>query len=356
MEADLHALYQSAKSRCTLFMSKVKALAAHAPGAPLEAWEFEMPALGAEEVEIDVEYCGVCHSDLSMWHSDRGMTTFPFVLGHEVIGTVSAVGTAAKKLKVGARVGLGWISGSCMSCEQCLSGHQNICPNSEATIVARFGGFAQKTRAHWAWAIPLPDSLDPALYGPMFCGGITVFQPIVLGEVKPTDKVAVIGIGGLGHMALQFLKNWGCEVTAFTSHDSKIEEAKKLGAHLAVNSRDAAAIKAVAGQFDFILSTVNVTLDWNDILGALAPGGRLHLVGAALEPVPVPAFTLISGEKSVAGSPTGPPQTTATMLEFCARHGIAPVVEQFPMSRANEALKHLEDGLARYRVVLKMDL
>jgi len=356
MEADLHALYGGAPSRLHLFMSKVKALAAHSAGASLEAFEFELPALGAEEVEIDVEYCGICHSDLSMWHGDWGMTSFPFVPGHEVIGTVSAVGTAAKKLKVGDRVGLGWISGSCMSCEQCLSGRQNICPNSEATIVGRFGGFAQKTRAHWAWAIPLPDSLAPALFGPMFCGGITVFQPLILGEVKPIDKVAVIGIGGLGHIALQFLKSWGCEVTAFTSSDSKIEEAKKLGAHKTVNSRDADAVKAVAGQFDFILSTVNVSLDWDGILAALAPSGRLHLVGVALEPVPVPAFTLISGEKSVAGSPTGPPQTTATMLEFCARHSIAPVVEQFPMSRANEAMKHLEDGLARYRIVLKMDL
>lgn len=356
MEADLHPLYRGAQSRPYLFMSKIKALAAHSAGAPLEPFEFEPPALGAEEVEIDVEYCGICHSDLSMWHGDWGMTTFPFVPGHEVIGRVSAVGTAAKNLKVGDRVGLGWLSGSCMSCEQCLSGRQNICPQSEATIVGRFGGFAQKTRAHWAWAIPLPDALDPALFGPMFCGGITVFQPIVLGEVKPTDKVAVIGIGGLGHIALQFLKNWGCEVTAFTSSDSKIEEAKKLGAHKTVNSRDPQAIKAVAGQFDFILSTVNVSLNWDDILGALAPRGRLHLVGATLEPVPVPAFSLIFGEKSIAGSPTGPPQTTATMLEFCARHAIAPIVEEFPMSRANEALKHLEDGLARYRVVLKMDL
>ena len=129
-----------------------------------------------------------------------------------------------------------------------------------------------------------------------------------------------------------------------------------MGAHLTVNSRDPEAIKAVAGEFDFILSTVNVSLDWDAVLSALAPGGRLHFVGAALEPVPVPAFALIGGEKSVAGSPTGPPQTTATMLDFCARHDIAPVVEEFPMTQANEAFKHLEDGKARYRIVLKMDL
>ncbi len=337
-------------------MSKVKALAAASKGAKLEPFEFEMPELGAEEVEIDVEYCGICHSDLSMWQNDWGMTQFPFVPGHEVIGTVSKVGSAAKKLKVGDRVGVGWISSSCMACKQCLSGHQNLCTNQEGMIVGRYGGFAQKTRAHWAWAIPLPEELDAAKFGPMFCGGITVFQPIVIGDVKPTDKVAVIGIGGLGHMALQFLASWGCEVTAFTSSESKVAEAKKLGAHDTIDSTDPEAIQAAQGRFDFILSTVNVSLDWEAILGALAPEGRLHFVGAALEPVPVPAMMLIGGEKSIAGSPTGPPATTATMLDFCARHDIAPITEEFPMSQANEAFQHLEEGKARYRIVLKQDL
>ncbi|BCM90086.1 aldehyde reductase Ahr [Abditibacteriota bacterium] len=337
-------------------MSKIKALAAQSKGAPLEPFEFELPELGAEEVEIAVEYCGICHSDLSMWNNEWGMTQYPFVPGHEVIGRVTAVGAAAKKHKVGDRVGLGWISASCMECKECLSGHQNICPNQEGTIVGRYGGFAEKTRAHWAWAIALPEALDASKFGPMFCGGITVFQPIVMSDVKPTDKVAVIGIGGLGHMALQFLHSWGCEVTAFTSSDSKIEEAKKLGAHKTLNSRDPEAIKSVAGTFDFILSTVNVSLDWDDILAALAPQGRFHIVGATLEPIPVGAFSLIPGEKSIAASPTGPPQTTATMLDFCARHDIAPIIEEFPMSQANEALKHLEDGKARYRIVLKQDL
>ena len=337
-------------------MSKIKALAAQSAGAPLEPFEFELPELGAEEVEIDVEYCGICHSDLSMWKNDWGQTQYPFVPGHEVIGTISHVGSAAKKLKVGDRVGLGWICGSCMACPQCLSGNQNLCPNLESTIVGRYGGFAQKVRAHWAWAIPVSDALDASKFGPMFCGGITVFQPIVMGEVKPTDKVAVIGIGGLGHIALQFLKSWGCEVTAFTSSPDKVEEAKKLGAHKTLDSTSDDEIKNAAGTFDFILSTVNVALDWPAILNALAPRGRLHLVGAALEPMNIGAFDLIGGEKSVAGSPTGPPQTTATMLDFCARHEIAPVTEEFPMSQANAAFEHLESGKARYRIVLKQDL
>jgi uncharacterized zinc-type alcohol dehydrogenase-like protein len=337
-------------------MSQIKALAATSAGAPLEPFTFEFGEIGPEEVEIAVEYCGICHSDLSMWNNDWGMTSYPFVPGHEVIGRVVSTGTNAKKIRVGDLVGLGWISSSCMACEQCLSGHQNLCPNGESTIVGRHGGFAERVRAHWAWAIPLPEELDAAKFGPMFCGGITVFQPIVMGEVKPTDKVAVIGIGGLGHMALQFLKGWGCEVTAFTSSDSKVDEAKSMGAHHVINTRDSEQIKSVEGKFDFILSTVNVTLDWNAVLAALAPKGRLHFVGAALEPVPIPAFALIGGEKSVAGSPTGPPQTSAKMLDFCSRHDIAPIVEEFPMSQANEAFQHLKDGKARYRIVLKNDL
>ena len=169
------------------------------------------------------------------------------------------------------------------------------------------------------------------------------------------DRGGVVGIGGLGHLALQFLNAWGCEVTAFTSSESKHEEAIRLGAHRAVVSTDAKALAKEAGKFDFILVTANVTLPWGAYLGALAPNGRLHFVGAVLEPVPVPAFALISGQKSVSGSPLGSPATTSQMLEFCARHEIAPEVERFPMSKINDAFEHLHAGKARYRIVLDAD-
>jgi uncharacterized zinc-type alcohol dehydrogenase-like protein len=188
--------------------------------------------------------------------------------------------------------------------------------------------------------------------GPLFCGGITVFNPIVQFGVQPTDRVGVIGIGGLGHLAVQFLSKWGCDVTAFTSTDAKADEAREMGAHHVVNSRDAGQLEAVAGSFDFILSTVNADLEWDSYLAALRPRGRLHLVGAAPSPIPVPAFGVIPGQKSVSGSPLGAPATTATMLEFCARHGIEAVTEHFPMSEVNEALDHLRSGKARYRIVL----
>ncbi len=211
-------------------------------------------------------------------------------------------------------------------------------------------------RANWTWVSPIPEGLDASSAGPLFCGGITVFNPIVQFGVQPTDRVGVIGIGGLGHMALKFLRAWGCEVVAFTSSDSKREEALQLGAHRTLNSRDTAEIAAAAGSFDFILNTTNVGLDWNVYIGALKPKGRLHTVGAVLEPLGLAAFPMISGQKSVSGSPLGSPATTDLMLEFSARHGIAPTTESFPMSQANEALDHLRSGKARYRVVLTNDL
>jgi uncharacterized zinc-type alcohol dehydrogenase-like protein len=191
--------------------------------------------------------------------------------------------------------------------------------------------------------------------GPMFCGGITVFNPLVQFDIKPTDKVAVIGIGGLGHLGLQFLNAWGCEVTAFTSSESKADEAKHLGAHHVVNSRDKSEIEALASSFDFIISTVNVTLDWNLYLSTLKPKGRLHFVGAALEPLNVNVFALLGGQKQISGSPVGSPATIAQMLDFAALHNVRPLVEMYDMSQINEAMEHLEKGDARYRIVLQAD-
>ena len=330
--------------------------AAAAKGQPLRPLEFDPGELGDEQVEVAVEYCGICHSDLSMLDNEWGLTQYPFVPGHEVVGKVVAVGTHARNLRVGQRVGVGWMSGSCMACHQCLSGDHHLCPSGEATIVRRHGGFADRVRCHWVWAIPLPDRLDAALVGPLFCGGITVFNPMLLADLKPTQRAGVIGIGGLGHMALSFLSHWGCEVYAFTSSDSKHEEARRLGAHHVVNSRDSAQLKKIAGALDFIISTVNAPLDWNAVIETLAPKGRLHFVGAVLEPIPVGVFSLLMGQRVISGSPTGSPTAVAAMLDFCARHAIAPITEAFPLSRVNDALDHLRAGKARYRLVLQNDL
>lgn len=186
------------------------------------------------------------------------------------------------------------------------------------------------------------------------CGGVTVFTPFRAFDVRPTDRVGVVGIGGLGHLALQFAKAWGCEVTAFTSNDSKADEARGFGAHNIVNSRNEDAIKKAAGTLDLLIVTVNVPLDWRAMLATLRPKGRLHFVGAVLEPIPVHAFDIIMTQRSVSGSPNGAATTTAQMLNFAARHNILPQTEHFPLAKVNDAMQHLLDGKARYRIVLDM--
>jgi len=335
-------------------MATIKAWAAKEAGGRLEPFEYDPGPLGAEDVEIAVEHCGICHSDLSMLDNEWGMTTYPFVPGHEGVGRIVAMGAQAetKGLSIGQRVGIGWYAYSCLHCPQCLAGRQNLCTTGQGTITGRHGAFADKVRCHWVWAVPIPEALPFAEVGPLLCGGITVFAPLQLAEIRPTARVGVVGIGGLGHMALKFCRAWGCEVTAFTSSDSKADEARDFGADHVASSRDAKAIEALAGTFDMIIDTVNAPLEWNALLTALAPNGRLHVVGAVLEPIPIPAFALISGQKSVAGSPTGSRGAIDTMLGFAARHGIAPQTEHFPMARVNEALDHLRAGKARYRIVL----
>ena len=334
----------------------IKAFAALGKGQPLQPFEFDAGPLKSEQIEIKVSHCGICHSDLSMLDNDWGLSTYPLVAGHEVVGTVTAAGPAVKRVKVGDRVGLGWFSGSCMSCPQCLAGDHNLCATVESTIIGRHGGFADRVRCNWEWATSLPAAIESVSAGPLFCGGITVFNPIVQFGVRPTDRVGVVGIGGLGHMAVQFLNKWGCEVLAFTSTETKHAEALRLGAHRAVSSKNSDGLKQLDGSLDFILVTANVTLPWDLYLGALAPKGRLHFVGAVLEPVPVAAFSLIFGQKSMSGSPVGSPATTARMIAFCARHAIAPIIEKYPLSRVNDALDRLRSGHARYRVVLENDL
>lgn len=337
-------------------MTTVKAMAAKTAGARLEPLEFEAGPLGDEQVEVAVTHCGICHSDLSMWNNEWGATQYPFVPGHEATGTILAMGAKVKGRSVGQRVGVGWYSGSCMHCGTCLSGDHNLCPTAEQTMVGRYGAFAQRVRTQWLWATPLPAGLDAAKAGPLFCGGITVFNPIVQAGVSPMDKVGVVGIGGLGHLALQFLNKWGCEVFAFTSNEGKAKEARNLGAHHAVSSRDDGALAKLKGQLNFLLVTVNVPLNWGAYVEALAPRGRMHFVGAVLEPLSIGAFGLITGQRSVSGSPVGSPATVARMLEFCVRHKVSAVTETFSMSKANEAFHHLHSGKARYRVVLENDL
>ncbi|MEW6512541.1 MAG: NAD(P)-dependent alcohol dehydrogenase [Pseudomonadota bacterium] len=336
-------------------MTRIRAWAAPAAGQALEAYDYDPGPLPDDQVAIAVEHCGVCHSDLSMIDDAWQFTTYPLVPGHEAVGRIVAMGPQVKGLRPGQRVGVGWTNSSCLHCAPCVGGDHHLCGDSKATISNHPGGFAERVRAQWLWAIPLPEGVPADAAGPLFCGGITVFSPFLEYGISPTSRVGVVGIGGLGHLAVKFARAWGCEVTAFTSSAAKHDEAQAMGAHRVVASNDADAIAALARCLDLVIVTVNVPLDWNALLSTLGPKGRLHFVGAVLEPIPVRVFSLLDGQKCVSGSPIGSPASMAKMLDFCARHGIAPQVEHFPMSRVNAALDHLRAGKARYRIVLDAD-
>ncbi|WP_288917698.1 NAD(P)-dependent alcohol dehydrogenase [uncultured Synechococcus sp.] len=320
-------------------------------GAKLQAAERPLLEPAANELVLEVLHCGLCHSDLSMLNNHWGLTSYPLIPGHEVVGRVVSVGSAVNPDVIGELRGLGWISGSCCHCIQCLGGTGNLCASLEATIVGRQGGFASHVTAHQDWAIPLPEGIDPGVAGPLFCAGITVFSPLIDEAVSPTAHVAVIGIGGLGHIALQFARAWGCEVTAITTNLSKTEEAKRFGAHQ-VESID--QLSNLAGKFDLIINTVNHSLDWAAVMASLAPLGRLHQLGAVIEPIQVGAFDLIMARRSITGSPTSSPASLLKMVDFCVRHNIRPQVEHLPINRVNEAVERLQRGDVRYRFVLDL--
>ncbi|WP_341899613.1 NAD(P)-dependent alcohol dehydrogenase [Synechococcus sp. UW140] len=320
-------------------------------GAKLQAAERPQLVPAANELVLEVLHCGLCHSDLSMLNNHWGLTSYPLIPGHEVVGRVVSVGSAVNPDVIGELRGLGWISGSCCHCIQCLGGTGNLCASLEATIVGRQGGFASHVTAHQDWAIPLPEGIDPGVAGPLFCAGITVFSPLIDEAVSPTAHVAVIGIGGLGHIALQFARAWGCEVTAITTNLSKTEEAKRFGAHQ-VESID--QLSNLAGKFDLIINTVNHSLDWAAVMASLAPLGRLHQLGAVIEPIQVGAFDLIMARRSITGSPTSSPASLLKMVDFCVRHNIRPQVEHLPINRVNEAVERLQRGDVRYRFVLDL--
>jgi uncharacterized zinc-type alcohol dehydrogenase-like protein len=333
----------------------INAFAVTQANGRLEPFQYDPGPIGNTDVEIDVQYCGICHSDLSMIDNAWSRSAYPLVPGHEVIGTVAQAGAGVTTLAVGDVVGLGWHSSYCMACSICMSGDHNLCLSAQPTIVGRHGGFADKVRASAASVVKLPPGIDTATAGPLFCAGITVFNPLLQFNVQATDRVAVIGIGGLGHLALKFLKAWGCKATAFTSTAAKKQEALAMGASDTIDSTDPAAIRNHANAFDLIISTVDAKLDWPNFLTTLKPRGRLHFVGVPLEPLDIGVVALLRGQKSISASPVGSPGSITQMLEFAAFHGIAPEVEEFPFSRINEAMERLRSGAARYRVVLRQE-
>ena len=333
-------------------MALIQGLAAHAAGAELLTLRYDPGKLGPQEVEIAITHCGICHSDLHLIANDWGISQYPFIPGHEVIGTVAAVGSEVHSLEVGQRVGLGWQSNSCGQCEWCLSGQENLCLASEGTCVHRHGGYADRVRANARFVVPIPDALESEGAAPLLCGGITVYNPMRLNGVNPSSRVGVVGIGGLGHLAIQFARVFGAHVTAFSTSLAKEADARALGAHHFVNSRESKSMKELAGSLDFLLTTINADQDWAAYLQTLRPNGKLWFVGVPPSPVTIHAFPLISGLRSIGGSPVGSPFRLREMLDVAARHGVKATTEHFTMDKANEAIDKVKKGKVHYRAVL----
>ncbi len=324
--------------------------AAKAVSAPLEPFEYPSPQLGEEDVEIKIAYCGLCYSDVHMINNDWKISTYPQIPGHEIIGTVVRKGSRVRGVEVGEVVGVGWQCGSCLHCEFCDRGEETFCFSKIRTSVDRPGGFADFIYLNFQFVYPIPKSIDSKLAGPLLCAGITVYSPFKIYQVQASMTVGVIGIGGLGHLALQFSRAFGCHTTAISTSFQKREEAMKLGANrfLCLNKKD----ELPQNSFDFILSTVHADLDWSLMIQMLRPRGRLCFVGIPNSEVKFPVRLLVSGDRSLSGSGTGSRALMKEMLQFCSEHEIRPQVELFPMKKVNEAIHRLKMNQIRYRAVL----
>ncbi len=329
----------------------IKAHAAMARGRRLEPFTYEPPTLGPEDVEITVTHCGICHSDIHMIDDDWKSSRYPLVPGHEIVGVVAAVGSAVTHLTKGGRVGVGWQSGSCMQCEWCVQGDETCCPKQQGTIVGRHGGFAEAVRVDGRFAFPLPESLGSDAAAPLFCGGATVYSPLK-ENARPGSRVGVIGIGGLGHLALQFAHAFGCEVTAFSTSPNKAEAARRFGADHFVHAGDTGQMHRAASSIDLLVSAVTADLNWGHWMGVLRPKGTLLLVGASPGKLDIPAGALIVGKKGLRGSVIGSRSTIREMLDFAARHNVRAQVEVMPMAEVNAAIEKVRKNQARFRMVL----
>ncbi len=329
--------------------------AAKNPRSPLSSWDYELGELPPFAVDIAVTHVGICQTDVALVDDCWSTTEYPFVPGRENVGVVTAVGSAVGSgLAVGQRVGIGGICGSCMQCEFCLAGRHHLCPKVVYTAMGSYrGGFANHVRAsHWQWVFSIPADIASEHAGPLLGAGATVFTPILRYGISASHRVAVVGIGGLGHLAVQFLSRWGCEVTAISSSHEKDEQSRAFGASHVIATRETDELKSAAGSFDFILNTVSADLPWDQYIVALRPGGTLCVVGIGDGPIAVSPLGLTAGEKQVVGGMPGSIVETEKMLSFASRKGVRPVVETFPMADADRALDHVRKGKARFRAVL----
>lgn len=322
--------------------------------AKLEPFKYEPDKLGPWDIDVDISHCGLCHSDLHLLNNDWGISTYPLVPGHEIIGIVKARGTLVTEIKEGQRVGIGWQRSSCSCCEWCHHGLEQLCPEQQATCLSHYGGFAEKIRTDARFAFPIPDELDSVNAAPLLCGGATVFSPLIEHAVCGLTRIGVIGIGGLGHLALQFANAFGCEVFAFSSSASKESEAKAFGAHHFISSSDSRALKKMHNSIDLLLCCSSASMDFSAFLNVLRPRGKMCELGVpADQENKIHPSELVTKRLTLCGSNIASPSEIRQMLQFAARHQIEAKTELYKMSEINEVLKKLEANQICYRAVLK---
>ncbi len=331
--------------------SRVLGYAARGVGQSLEPFTYKPPKLGEHDVRVSVTHCGLCHTDIQAIDDYYGITTFPFVPGHEIVGYVSAVGSAVSDLKEGDRVGIGWQGRSCMQCEWCLQGEEQLCMDivSSGTWVP-YGGFASSVLVDSRFAYPLPDAMPSEVAAVLMCAGIAVYSPLRSYAAQPTQKIGIIGVGGLGHLALQFAHALNYEVTAISHSPEKKKQALAFGADHFIVSDDEASLRQVEFGFDLLLCTASGKIDWGALLTTLKKNGRFVLIG--FPDVVFNSTDLVAHELSITGSFLGNRAAMREMLSFAQEHGILPKVELMPMTKVNEAIQKVRENKARYRIVL----
>ena len=343
--------------------NEVKAYGTEAVNVPLHSMNINRRELQPHDVEMEILYCGICHSDLHQIKNDFGHTMFPIVPGHEIVGKVTGVGEHVKKFKVGDLAAVGCIVDSCGKCEYCEDDLEQFCDegvtfsfNSPDKYLggATLGGFSETYVCNERYVLSVPEKLDLASAAPLLCAGITVYSPLKHWQAGPGKKVGILGIGGLGHLAIKIAKAMGAHVVVFTTSPSKVEDAKRLGADEAVLSTDAEQMSKYAKSLHFILDTVSAKHDVNTYLNLLRPDGSVILVGLPPEALEIGAFNVVGGRKSFSGSNIGGIAETQEMLNFCAKHNITAEIELINIQQINEAFDRLAKGDVKYRFVIDM--
>lgn len=344
-------------------MIKTKAFAVQDAQSTLGPFQFERRALEPHDVQIEILFCGVCHSDLHQIRNEWGNSIYPMVPGHEIVGRITKVGSAVKKFKEGQLAGVGCLVDSCRTCENCKEGLEQFCLNGSSPTyngleqdkkTPTYGGYSNRIVANEDFVLHVSDKLPLQNVAPLLCAGITTYSPLRHWKVGKGHKLGVLGLGGLGHMAVKFGVSFGAEVTMLSSSPSKKADAERLGAHKFILTKDAEQLKSVQGYFDFIIDTVSAPHDYNLYLGLLKTNGIQICVGAPPSPTEIFGFNLIMGRKSLAGSLIGGLPETQEMLDYCAAHQIVSDVELIKIQDIHSAYDRMLKGDVKYRFVIDM--